>query len=165
MITLRTSKPLSYQDVDALQRNIAVKLQRPVAVVVNQVLASRLDPLVPPTQTPTSTPVTLTPTVTPSATATATSTATLTPSPTATPASAKITNSGGSAVDLLQAPGGPSIGKLKPGAGITVLYATQVAQGLVWTQVEDAEGRIGWIPQIRLAIVTLTPTPTITGTP
>jgi uncharacterized hydrophobic protein (TIGR00271 family) len=165
VITLRTSKPLSYQDVDALQRNIAVRLQRPVAVVVNQVLASRLDPLVPPTQTPTATPVTLTPTVTPSSTATATATSTPTPSPTATPASGKVTNPGGSAVDLLQSPGGPSIGKLKPGAGITVLYATEVAQGLVWTQVEDAEGRIGWIPEIRLAIVTLTPTPSATGTP
>jgi uncharacterized hydrophobic protein (TIGR00271 family) len=165
VITLRTSKPLSYQDVDALQRNIAVNLQRPVAVVVNQVIASRLDPLVPPTQTPTATPVTLTPTVTPSSTATATPTATLTPSPTATPAIAKITNSGGVAVDLLQSPGGPSIGKLKPGAGITVLYATEVAQGLVWTQVEDPEGRIGWIPEIRLAIVTLTPAPSPTGTP
>jgi len=68
-------------------------------------------------------------------------------------------------VDLLQEPGGPTIGKLKPGAGITVLYATEVAQGLVWTQVQDAEGRIGWIPEIRLAIVTLTPTASATATP
>ena len=85
-ITLRTSMPLSYNDVNQLQRDIAFRLQKPVSVVVNQIFASRLDPLVPPTFTPTATPATLTPTVT--------ATSTVTPSPMATAVECCLASSG-----------------------------------------------------------------------
>lgn len=164
-ITIRTSTPLSYQDVNQLQRDIAFRLQKPVSVVVNQVFASRLDPLVPPTFTPTATPVTLTPTVTPTSTPTATSTPTNTPTPTATPSVARLANTDGRTLELVQTPGGPAIGKLRPGDVLTVLYKTQVTNGLVWQQVRDADGRLGWVPQIYLMAVTRTPTPVSTPTP
>ena len=160
-ITLRTFTPLSYQDVDAMQRSMALNLQRPVAIVVNQVFAARLDPLIPPTFTPTATPVTLTPTLTATATSTPFPTATNTPVPTATPALARLTNTAGRGLDLLQSPGGPSIGKLQVGQAVTVLYSEQVSQGLVWLEVQDSAGRIGWVPQIYLTVVTLTPSPTL----
>jgi len=132
-----------------------------VAIVVNQVFAARLDPLIPPTFTPTATPVTLTPTPTATATSTPFPTATNTPVPTATPALARLTNTAGRGLDLLQSPGGPSIGKLQVGQAVTVLYSEQVSQGLVWLEVQDSAGRIGWVPQIYLTVVTLTPSPTL----
>jgi hypothetical protein len=47
-----------------------------------------------------------------------------------------------------------------------VLYGEEVVDGLVWVEVQDEEGRKGWIPQIYILKVTLTPTSTIepTGT-
>jgi hypothetical protein len=164
VISMRSSKALSYQEVVDLQRNLAIRLQRPVSIIVNQVLAARLDPLIPPTQTPTPTPVTVTPTVTSSPTFTSTPTATSTPLPTATPATARLSTTGGRPVDLLQSPGGPAIGRLQPGTDFTVLYGWEIEDGLVWLQVQDPDGRIGWIPEIDLSVVTLTPTPTLTPT-
>ena len=32
--------------------------------------------------------------------------------------------------------------------------------GLVWVEVQDEEGRVGWIPQIYVLQITLTPTNT-----
>ncbi|NJC96587.1 MAG: DUF389 domain-containing protein, partial [Anaerolineae bacterium] len=67
-LTIRTSEPFRYQDVIKMQEAIALRLQKPVALVVNQIFAARLDPLIPPTLTitptftTTPTPVTLTPT-------------------------------------------------------------------------------------------------------
>ncbi|MFZ5910866.1 MAG: DUF389 domain-containing protein [Chloroflexota bacterium] len=159
VVTLRLPGQLRYEDVIALQKNVALRLQRPVSIVVNQVVATRLDPLVPPTFTPTPTPATFTPTVTFTPTATATLVPTHTPSPSATPALAQIPRDTGKTLDLLQQPDGPSIGKLRPGDFVSVLYDSQVTDGLVWLQVMDAEGRIGWLPQIYLQGVTLTPEP------
>jgi len=164
-ITLRSTAPLSYQDVNTMQRDMAVRLQRPVSIVVNQVLVARLDPLIPPTFTPTPTLVTLTPTPTASITPSPTPTTTSTPPPTATPALARLSNTSGRSLDLLQTPGGPSIGTLKPGQSLTVLYGEQIFQGLVWLEVRDSAGRIGWVPQINLIIVTLTPSPTFLPSP
>lgn len=171
-ITIRTSQALRYEDVTKMQRDIAIRLQKPVAIVVNQIFVARLDPLVPPTLTitptftATPTPVTLTPTPTYPPTSTPTITPSRTPvppTPTATPSIARITNANGRILDLLQSPGGPSIGALRNGDYITVLYGSEVLDGLVWLQVMDRDGRIGWIPQIHLAVVTLTPT--ITAAP
>ena len=170
-LTIRTTKQLSYEDVNQLQKDIAVRLQQPVSIVVNQVFASRLDPLIPPTLTitptftSTVTPVTSTPTYTSTPTSTPTVTPSKTPvppTPTATPSVAHITNTNGRILDLVQTPGGPSIGKLRNGDYITILYGTEVFDGLVWLEVMDKDGRIGWIPQINLSIVTLTPTVTVT---
>jgi uncharacterized hydrophobic protein (TIGR00271 family) len=82
--TLRVSRQLRYEDVVELQQNIALRLQRPVSIVVNQVVAARLDPLIPPTLTVTPTAATFTPTTTP----TPTTTVTHTPSPTPVPPTA-----------------------------------------------------------------------------
>jgi len=169
-LTVRTSVPLSYEDVTQLQKDIALQLQKPVSVVVNQVFAARLDPLIPPTFTitptftTTPTPVTLTPTSTSTPTLTPTTTPSATPippTPTATPSIARITNTNGRILDLVQTPGGPSIGKLRNGETITVLYGNKVLDGLVWLEVMDKDGRIGWIPEINLSVVTLTPTVTV----
>jgi len=170
-LTIRTSEPLSYEDAAQLQKDIALRLQEPVAVVVNQIFAARLDPLIPPTLTitptftSTPTPVTLTATSTHTPTSTPTITPSATPIPptfTATPSTARITNTNGRILDLVQTPGGPSIGKLRNGDYISVLYGSEVLDGLVWLQIMDKDGRIGWIPQINLAVVTLTPTVTVT---
>jgi uncharacterized hydrophobic protein (TIGR00271 family) len=167
-ITLRVPRQLSYQDVVELQQNIALQLQRPVSIVVNQVVAARLDPLVPPTFTVTPTAATYTPTSTYTPTATATYTPSPTPvppTPTSTPQLAQIPRDNGRTLDLVQEPGGPVIGQLRPGDYLTVLYGMQVYDGLVWWQVRDAEGRIGWLPEIDMAVVTFTPTETSTPEP
>jgi len=167
-ITLRVPKQLRYEDVIQLQQDVALKLQRPVSIVVNQVVAARLDPLVPPTFTITPTAATFTPTVTYTPTATATLTPSQTPvppTPTATPQLAQIPRNTIRTLDLVQQPGGPSIGKIRPGDYVTVLYGTKVNDGLVWWEVMDAEGRIGWLPQISLTVVTYTPTRTATPAP
>jgi uncharacterized hydrophobic protein (TIGR00271 family) len=81
MLTLRTTRPLLYEDVNQIQKDIALRLQQPVSVVVNQIFTARLDPLVPPTLTITPT-FTTTPTpVTLTVTSTSTPTATSTPRP------------------------------------------------------------------------------------
>ncbi len=167
-ITVRTFRALQYEDVLQLQRNIATRLQRTVAIVVNQVMAARLDPLVPPTLTPTPvfTPTsTLTPTASPTITSSPLPTDTVTPSLTPTPWLALIDKTNGRAVDLSQTPGGPSIAHLKPGDQLTVLYGVQVQDGLVWLEVRDGDGRIGWVPQIYLFKLTSTPTSTSTASP
>jgi uncharacterized hydrophobic protein (TIGR00271 family) len=166
-ITLRVPKQLQYQDVVQLQQDIALQLQRPVAIVVNQVVAAQLNPLVPPTFTVTPTAATFTATVTYTPTSTATYTPSPTPvppTPTATPQLAEIPRNAIKTLDLVQQPGGPSIGKLRPGDFVTVLYGKKIYDGLVWWEVMDTDGRIGWLPQIDMAVVTYTPTPTPTKT-
>jgi uncharacterized hydrophobic protein (TIGR00271 family) len=167
-VTLRVSKQLGYEDVVKMQQNIALRLQRPVSIVVNQVVAAQLDPLIPPTFTVTPTAATFTPTSTFTPTATPTYTPSPTPyppTPTATPRLAQIPRTTARTLDLVQQPGGPSIGQVRPGDFVTVLYDTKVYAGLVWWQVMDAEGRIGWLPQIEMAVVTYTPTATTTPGP
>ncbi len=135
---------------------------------MNQIVAARLDPLIPPTFTITPTAATFTPTITLTSTATVTQTPSPTPvppTPTATPQLAEIPKSAVGTQALVQQPGGPSIGVIHPGDFVTVLYGSRVYDGLVWWEVMDAEGRLGWLPQIELAVVTYTPTPTATPQP
>ncbi|MBN2148216.1 MAG: DUF389 domain-containing protein [Anaerolineales bacterium] len=197
-ITLRTITPLQYEDSVLLQQAIADRLQRPVSVIFNQVIAARLDPLVPPTHTltptltPTNTPgpsptpththtatLTHTPTSTETPTPTETPTSTNTPTPThtptetPTPAQAKVTNAllPEYCLRLRQSPNGPVIANLRQGDVLTVLYGYEIVGGLVWVEVSDAEGRIGWVPQSCTFLITLTPTitpsqtQTLTDTP
>jgi uncharacterized hydrophobic protein (TIGR00271 family) len=167
-VTLRVPRQLRYEDVVELQQNIALKLQRPVSIVVNQVVAARLDPLVPPTFTLTPTAATFTPTSTFTPTATVTLTPSRTPDPptaTPTPQLALVPRTTPRPLDLVQQPGGPAIGQVRPGDFVTVLYGSRVYEGLVWWEVMDAEGRIGWLPQIGLALVTYTPTATSSPAP
>jgi uncharacterized hydrophobic protein (TIGR00271 family) len=178
-IVIRTITPLNYQDSVDLQKAIADRLQRPVAVAINQIFAAHLDPLVPPTFTPTATH-TLTPTPGPSPTATSTATATFTstptetvipsstptnthtPTPTSTPTPAlglasNVTLPG---LRMRQSPDGPVIAILRDRQNLVVLYGYEIVNGLVWVEVMDEEGRIGWIPQVYFLVVTPTSTPT-----
>lgn len=181
-IIVRTVTLLSYEDSVALQIAIADRLQRPVSIIVNQVFAAHLDPLVPPTYTSTptitSTPTpgpsptpTNSPTPIPTKTATATETATFiptltptstftptpTPTNTPTPAMAQAFNVYMPSLRLRQWPEGPFVGPLmKGGSSLTVLYGYEIVNGLVWVEVRDAEGRVGWVPQMYLTIITPT---------
>jgi len=183
-IVIRTLKALNYADSVALQEEIANRLQQPVAIAISQVFVARLDPLIPPTPTPTPTATltftsgpspTRTSTSTPTATHTPTPTETFTPTPsptdtatptsTPTPAIAKAFKTAIPGMRLLQFPGGPEIGFLQSGQILIVLYGEQIVDGLVWIEVQDAEGRIGWIPKVYLQLITLTPTITANWTP
>ena len=176
-ITLRTPRPLYYQDSINLHDAIAGRLQQPVELVINSVIASRLDPKVPPTLTPTptagpsptptrtATPTptrTATPTPTQTPTNTATPTATNTPTTTPTPSIARVAQTLGRGLRLRQFPEGPIIGTMREGDTLIVLYGVELVNGLLWIEVQDEEGRIGWVPQMFTAIVTLTPTPSRT---
>jgi len=151
--------------------------------VVNQVLTARLDPLVPPTPTPTPTQTrtatpgpsptptsTATPTPTSTATPTVTATATLTPTSTPTPTQTPTPSLGHVVQGALpgpsmrQWPDGPVISTLRLGQPLTVLYGHQIVDGIAWIEVVDAEGRVGWVPQIYLVIWTPTPSPTASET-
>jgi hypothetical protein len=103
----------------------------------------------------------------PTSTTTPTATATATPTPTDTP----TPSIGEIGFDLFpgpqhrQTPNGPVIATLAYGEPVTVLYGIEVAAGIVWVEVMDSAGRIGWIPQVYLNVYTPVPTPTITPTP
>jgi len=166
VITLRTTSPLHYEEVLGLQEGIVDKLALPVSLKVNQVFAERLDPLIPPTPTFTFTPgpsptVTLSPTITSTFTPSPTATATPTPSPTnsPTPLFGQALNTTLPRLQLYQNPGGPVIGAIRPGQTLTILYGRQQLNGLVWAQVVDQEGRLGWIPELYIKIITTTPAP------
>jgi hypothetical protein len=160
VLTVRTGTPLRYEQVIALQKAIVDDLQQSVSLKVNQVFAERLDPLIPPTFTPT---MTLTPTNTlgpsPTATFIPTATVTFTPTPTQTPTPglAQVINANLPQLKLYQSPGGPIIGQVRAGQTLTLLYGRQEVDGIIWVQVMDDEGRIGWIPEIY--IIQITPTP------
>lgn len=176
-ITLRTSRPLYYQDSVNIHDAIAGRLQEPIELVINSVLVSQLDPKIPPTFTPTPTigpspTATRTATPTRTATATATQTPTNTQTPTATntstntptPSVAMVAQTLGRGLRLRQYPEGPIIGTMREGEPLVVLYGIQTVNGLVWIEVIDKDGRIGWVPQMFTVIVTVTPTPTSTTT-
>lgn len=174
VLTLRTNTQLNYQQVVDLQEAIVDGIKRPVSLKVNQVLAQKLDPLIPPTpthtptltHTPTSGPsptATDTPTLTPTVTASHTPThqPSQTPTMTLTPAQAVIMGTALPQMLIYQSPGGPVIGTLRNGQMLTVLYRTEFLNGLMWVEVMDAEGRLGWVPEVYLRTVT----PTRTNTP
>jgi hypothetical protein len=66
---------------------------------------------------------------------------------------------------LRQSPNGPVIATLVYGEPVTILYGVEVAAGIVWIEVMDSAGRIGWIPQVYLNIFTPVPSTTTTLTP
>ncbi len=169
VITVRTTAPLRYEQVVTLQEGIVEGLQTSVSLKVNQIFAERLDPLIPPTPTATATPgpsptwtVTPSPSPIPSLTPTATITASATPSPsqTPTPGLAQALNGSLPRLQLYQSPGGPVIGAIRAGQNLTILYGRQTAEGIIWVEVMDAEGRIGWLPEVYLRQVTSTPSAT-----
>lgn len=167
-ITVMVSESLSYFDSVELQNAIAGRLQRTVQLKINQVYVAQLDPLIPPTNTPTipvlpsatptfsTTPTrTITPTATPTATPTPTPTATYTPTP-----ETGMIDTGIYKIEILAYPGGPVIGTLYRYQTFVILYESQIVDGWVWVQIQDQEGRVGWVPQHDIQQVTLTPSPT-----
>lgn len=166
VITVRTNTPLRYEQVTELQKSIATSLQQPVSLKVNQVFAEQFDPLIPPTFTPTLT-LTPTPTLTPTNTPgpsltptfipTVTPTFTLTPSATPAPGLVRVVNTIIPPLRLYQTPGGPVIGQIRAGQVLTLLYGKKELDGLIWVEVMDNEGRIGWMPEAYLFLVTATP--------
>ena len=176
-ITLRTPRQLYHSDVDSLQESIALQLQETVAIVVNQIVVAQLDPLIPPTLTPTPTPATLTPTASMTSTTTPTRQPTSTPTPrptstsTPTPSTARIQNlfnNHNQCLEMHQDAGfdHPIIGRVGNGSFVTVDYGQRIVEGLVWVEVKDQDGRLGWLPQVCMQTITLTPTktPTISAT-
>jgi uncharacterized hydrophobic protein (TIGR00271 family) len=169
-ITIRTSRLLSYDQVVAMQEAVVQKLGLSVSLNINQVLVQQLNPLIPPTPT-----ATFLHTRTPTATATGTplpsSTPTTNPTPTQTltptPETGVVHTGVLPPLYLYQQPGGPIIGALRSMETVTILYGRQIYNGLEWVEVEDAAGRVGWIPSIYLE--TLVPTastsPALTATP
>lgn len=169
-ITVLVSNPLRYSNSVELQNAIARRLQRTVQLKISQVYAAQLDPLIPPTLTPTLR-VSPTPTLTPTRTPTPVITSTYTPTPTytstptptmtftPTPQTAMI-SADEYRVEILAFPNGPAIGFIYRNQPFQVLYGEQIVDGWVWIEIEDQEGRVGWIPQYQSQIVTKTPTPT-----
>jgi uncharacterized hydrophobic protein (TIGR00271 family) len=117
------------------------------------------------THTRTST-ATITKTPTPTPTDTQTPLPTDTPISTPTPAQAEVVIPVIPRLDIYQNPGGPVIGTLKPGQRITILYGREILDGLIWIEIIDSEGRIGWIPEVYVYTITptFTATPTLTST-
>ena len=175
-ITIISKTELLHVDSMLIQETVAAELQRTVKLKIKQVIAAELDPSIPPTQTPTpkpgitpsATPTLIPFTATPSPTQTFTATSTYTPTftPTFTPTYgvAVIYQVYGSGVNLRAFPEGPEIGWLRNGDKVSVLYGYEILNGWVWIEVQDGEGRIGWIPQFMTALITETPTRTPTAT-
>ena len=183
LITIRTGSSLRYEQVVSLQKAIVEGIHQPVSLKVSQVIAENLDPLIPPTRTFTPTP-TQTSTPGPSPTATNTSTPTTTASPTVTvtftststslpSATATSTNTPSEGVvvrfglpdlKIYQRPGGPVIGNLIPGQKITILYGKEIYGGLLWVEIQDSDGRIGWAPAVFIQQLLPTSTPTSPAT-
>ncbi len=188
-LIIRTNHALIHREATELQDAISLRLSeeglisedQEVQLIINQIFAQKLDPEVPPT--PTSTPtltktptqgpsptvtasntprptITSTPTETSTPTATATSTATATP--TTTPYPGLVTRVEFPGMQLRQWANGPVIATLRAGDQLIVFYGVEIVNGLVWIEVQDQDGRIGWIPQIY--VLTLTPTATNTPT-
>jgi uncharacterized hydrophobic protein (TIGR00271 family) len=179
LITIRTGSALHYEQVVALQKAIVDGINQPISLKVSQVIAENLDPLIPPTPTftPTSTLTftpgpsptatnTPTPTSTASPTNTMTATSTWTPLPsdtptvTATPAEGEIIWVKLPDLKIYQRPGGPPIGNLLPGQKVTILYGREIFYGLVWIEIQDADGRVGWIPEVFIRLLFPTSIPT-----
>jgi hypothetical protein len=177
-VTIRTSNPLSYQQVVNLQSAIVDRLSMPVSLRINQIQSELLDPLIPPTATATATSTntstpgpsptptsTSTKTMTPTATATQTPLPTLTPTLTSTPAQARALISTIPLMRIYQYPGGPVIGTLTQNQLLTIMPQEVIYGNLVWVQVVDEEGRDGWVPKVFIHILTPTASPSATITP
>jgi uncharacterized hydrophobic protein (TIGR00271 family) len=183
VVTIRTGSSLRYEQVVALQKAIVDGVHQPVSLQVSQVIAENLNPLVPPTptftatQTLTSTPgpsptatntSTSTKTALPTVTATATSSLTPLPSPTSTstptPAEGEIVRYALPEPKIYQQPGGPVIGNLLPGQKVTILYGKEIYNGLAWIEIQDADGRLGWAPEVFVQLLLPTATPTSSPT-
>lgn len=175
-VTVRSSEQYPHERVLAFQREVATRIQRPVALLLNVIPATRLDPLAPPTFTPMPTPtptaipgpvaaasVTSSPTVTPqptataiaAATATATHTPTATPRP--TPGFAVIANAGTRGANLRAAPDGAVICAVTEGTLVILLGDRVEADGRAWVYVMVAGRPNGRIAEDYLSVIAAPP--------
>lgn len=162
-VTVRTSRQPTYTQVIDLQKAIASRLQRTIALQLIIVPTTKLDPLIPPTFTSTPTPgpsplptrtrtpnptstSTPTPTDTPTTTATPTDTSTPTLTYTPTPVLAQIANTYRSGMYLRDAPGGKIIALLPEGTPLLILYQRKTVADEEWIEVRDLLNRTGWVP-------------------
>ena len=160
-ITVRSSQNIPYQTVVDLQKDLATKLERPVALQLISVPLTKLDPLIPPTATytptlgPSPTPtITFTPTNPPTATATitATPTETATPTPTITPILAAIIGTDGKGIYMRDEPNGKITFILPEGALVQLTGNRATTRITLWIEVKDLLGRTGWLPSQSLNI-------------
>ncbi|MFZ6027703.1 MAG: DUF389 domain-containing protein [Chloroflexota bacterium] len=174
-VTVRTSRQPSHQQIVDLQKAIASRLQRTIAIQVIVIPTTKLDPLVPPTLTATFTPTktfTLGPSPTSTSTRTPTSTATVTPSVTSTsslmptptetptptltftptPIFAYVDTPGNSGVYLRETPAGQKIVWLPDGTPVLILYQRQIANDRAWIEVRNVLNQTGWVPAEYLVI-------------
>ncbi len=177
-ITARSTSPLPYRVVEDLQTAIGATLKdegilESVALTLEVIEVTKLDPEVPPTLTPTPLPtLTFTPGPTPTATATqtftpspqptATATATVLPTetptqtptpsptftptatPTATPRTAVITYPFGTNLRLEPRLDAPVLTVLSVDTVVVLLDGTVTADGFTWQEV-FVDGRTGWL--------------------
>jgi hypothetical protein len=56
-----------------------------------------------------------------------------------------ISGTGGRGARLRLTPNGLTIGALREGAPVTILYGREVTEDLEWVEVRDQAGRVGWV--------------------
>ncbi|GIK43654.1 MAG: hypothetical protein BroJett011_74870 [Chloroflexota bacterium] len=185
-ILVRSPRGFSYEQVVDLQNRVATAVQQPLALVLQFVPITELNPVIPPTPTPsptfTPTPTpgpsptpsptdtpTLTPTPSPTLTPTPTAsptttpsatpspTATFTPAPTPTPVPAVIAFTGGRGVKLRWQPNGLVAGTLAEGVWVLMLNEQISVDWQTWVKVTDQNGRTGWVVQDYLSTYTTQP--------
>ncbi|MGC9399641.1 MAG: DUF389 domain-containing protein [Anaerolineae bacterium] len=159
--TIRVMQPLDYTQARYLQERIAARLERPVALSLGMVPATRLRAYVPPTPTvtplPTSTgapTATNTPTVTPSptrtpsptVTPTATETPTVTPTATETPFVLTVSGVGDAGLRIRYAPNGLVLERVAEGTSVIVLEGPVTIDDVAWYRVRiEAQRLEGWV--------------------
>jgi uncharacterized hydrophobic protein (TIGR00271 family) len=160
--TIRAPQTLTYAVANHIQRELATRLQKTVALKLLLIPVTSLEPLVPPTLTPTpqlDATATPAPTATPTPRPTATPTATPTPRPTvsASPTSIPISTAtpvaygvvgatGGRGVKLRRSPGDATvITALRDGVLVQIVGQRTLDDGRAWSEVVLPDGRVGWI--------------------
>jgi uncharacterized hydrophobic protein (TIGR00271 family) len=164
--TIRAPRSLTFAEASRIQREVAINLQKPVALKLLVVPITMLDPLVPPTRTPTPLPGATavptssptpspsitpspTPSVTPSTTASPSPTPTVTASPTVTPVVyAVIGGTGRRGANLRRAPGlAAVVAALPDGTVVQLVGGRADADAFTWIEVAGPDGRVGWVAE------------------
>jgi hypothetical protein len=170
-VTIRALSSLAYAEARAVQEDVAAALERPIALSLGVVPATRLQAYIPPTPTeiPTMTPTGLptatpTPTNTPTATATATSTPTptstatatptptptITPTPSATPTATPwvmfVTGVGRTGLRVRYSPDGTVMGSIAEGTTVIVEDGPVAVGETTWYRIISTADRLeGWV--------------------
>ena len=147
VVTIRSSRSLSYTEVASIQSLLAAVTQKPIALEMVVIPVSSLDTLYPPTPTvfvPTTSPtMTQSPTRTPQPT--------LTPQPTATPIPAFINARKAGNLYLFNEPDGDQLFAIPDNSPVWILEEL-VVDDIVWMRVRDVFDREGWVLQENLIL-------------